>query len=142
MKAFEANEKVFLKEDKKWEKEAYEKTTIYNGICRVFDNFIKDVNKIDRNFRHSVGEKIYILLSEVVINYKRGYSSTVNEDKVKYWKKCFQLLEDINSQLKLMATLKLSFSYGVYCIDMGNLERQLVGLISKRQELIEKESMK
>lgn len=136
------SEKEFLKEDKKWEKEAYEKTTIYNGICRVFDNFIKDVNNIDRNFRHSVGEKIYIMLSEVVINYKRGYSSTVNEDKVKYWKECLQLLEDINSQLKLIATLKLSFSYGVYCIDMGNLERQLVGLISKRQELIEKESMK
>lgn len=136
------NEKIFPKEDKKWEKEAYEKTTIYNGICRVFDNFMKDVNKIDRNFRHSVGEKIYIMLSEVVINYKRGYSSTVNEDKVKYWKECLQLLEDINSQLKLMAALKLSFGYGVYCVDMGNLERQLVGLISKRQELIEKESMK
>lgn len=136
------NNKAFMKEDNKWEKEAYEKTTIYNGICRVFDNFIKDVNKIDRNFRHSVGEKIYLMLSEVIINYKRGYSSTVNEDKVKYWKKCLQLMEDINSQLKLMATLKLSFGYGVYCVDMGDLERQLVGLISKRQELIEKESIK
>lgn len=138
MEKFKKNGKVFIKEDKKWEKEAYEKTTIYNCICRVFDNFIKDVNNIDKNFRHSVGEKIYIMLSEVVINYKRGYSSTVNEDKVKYWKKCLQLMEDINSQLKLMATLKLSFSYGVYCIDIGDLERQLVGLISKRQELIEK----
>ena len=64
-------------------KKPTKKTTIYNGICRVFDNFIHIFNKIDRNFRHSVGEKIYILLSEVVINYKRGYSSTVNEYKVK-----------------------------------------------------------
>lgn len=132
MEKSKKHEKVFLSENDKWEKEAYEKTTIYNGICRVFDNFIKDVNKIDRNFRHS----------EVVINYKRGYSSTVNEDKVKHWKKCLPLMEDINSQLKLMATLKLSFGYVVYCVDMGDLERQLVGLISKRQELIEKESIK
>lgn len=124
---------------KKWEKEAYENTAIYSDICRLNENFIKDVNGIDRDYRHSVGGNIYLLFSNVVREFKNGYASVSNSEKVKHWKSCLCLIEDIKCSLKFMSSIGLPFSYGTYCIDIGDLERQLNGLIISKEKAMNKE---
>lgn len=117
---------------KNWDKESYEKTVLYNGISTMFRNFIKDMNNIDKNFRHSVGEKIYIMFSDLIGYYVRGYKDSSNEDKVSNWKRCVELLEAINCQLKLIVDLGFRFNYGAYCVNIGDILRQLNALIKSK----------
>lgn len=120
-------------ETKKWKQESYEKTTLYNNISRLFRNFIKDMNNIDKNFRHSVGEAIYIMFSDLVKYYVRGYKNPSNSEKITNWKQCIDLLEDINCQLKLICDLGFNFKYGAYGVNLGDILRQLRSLVNSKE---------
>lgn len=119
---------------KKWVQEPYEKSILYNDISKLFRNFIKDMNNIDKNFRHSVGEAIYIMFSDLVKYYVRGYKNPSNSEKVTNWKRCIDLLEDINCQLKLICDLGFNFKYGAYCVNVGDILRQLRALVNSKEK--------
>ena len=131
--------KFFIKKEKEWEKEAYEKANIYSDICKVNEMFIKDLINVNKDFRSSVGQKVCIMFSEAVRFFKKGYMTEDNNEKIIEWTNCLKIIEDISCQLKFMSAIRLSFNYGLYYVDIGNIERQLNFLIKAKQKLMDKE---
>ena len=94
----------------KWEKEKYEKAPIYASICRVFKNFTMDATLLEKSLKFSVGEKVYLLFSDFITNFKRGYTSDNNNEKIMYWNNCLYLLEDSNALIKILGELNCNIN--------------------------------